>query len=216
MLEFGPRGGSDGEASVVPAARRAVVFDDNAAICMLAVARLKQLGFDAESVVEKAEFFAILESFRPELILLDLSLGDTDAINLFGFLREQNFGGHIILMSGHTATMLDHARRLGEEAGLAVAGVLEKPFRQSDIRAIIDNLDVTVTAPRVPHSDRSNPGLLRDALRNGGLEFWYQPKVALQHQLYCWCRKPRQNPASATGHSDARRLLAASVGSGLE
>jgi EAL domain-containing protein (putative c-di-GMP-specific phosphodiesterase class I)/FixJ family two-component response regulator len=180
MREFSPRGGCDGEASVVWQTRRAVVFDDNAAICMLAVARLKQLGFDAKSVVEKSGFFAILESFRPELILLDLSLGDTDAIDLFGFLRERKFGGYIILMSGHTAGMLDHARRLGEEAGLAMAGVLEKPFRQSDIRAIIDNLDVPATAPRVPHSARSNPALLRDALRNGGLEFWYQPKVALQ------------------------------------
>jgi DNA-binding response OmpR family regulator len=138
MGEFSPRSGCDGEACGVPQARRAVVFDDNAAICMLAVARLKQLGFDAKSVVEKAGFFAILESFRPELILLDLSLGDTDAVELFGLLREQRFGGHVILMSGHSAATLDHARRLGEEAGIAMAGVLEKPFRQRDLCAIID------------------------------------------------------------------------------
>ena len=65
MRELNSRGGSDDKAGAAPQTRRAVVFDDHAAICMLAVARLKQLGFDAKSVVEKAGFLAVLESFRP-------------------------------------------------------------------------------------------------------------------------------------------------------
>jgi EAL domain-containing protein (putative c-di-GMP-specific phosphodiesterase class I)/CheY-like chemotaxis protein len=170
----------DSDCAIATRSRRALVFDDNPAIGALAVGRLIQLGFEAKSVIETAAFVATLESWRPELILLDLSLGDTDAVELFGLLRERNFGGQVILMSGHSGAVLDHARRLGEGSGIAIAGILQKPFHQRDLRALIAKLAVTVAPPLVPQSDQSNPTLLRDALVNGWLEFWYQPKIELE------------------------------------
>jgi EAL domain-containing protein (putative c-di-GMP-specific phosphodiesterase class I) len=156
------------------------VFDDNPAIGVLAVGRLQQLGFEARSVLGKAAFVASLESWRPDLILLDLSLGDTDAIELFEMLSGRNFRGPVILMSGHSGAVLDHARRLGEGSGIAIAGVLEKPFHQRDLRALIANLDIAAAPPPAPQSDQPSPALLHDALAHDWLEFWYQPKIELE------------------------------------
>jgi len=130
--------------------RAALVFDDNPAVGKLLVAKLLELGFDAASVVDKAAFVASLELSHPELIVLDLSLGDTDAIELFGLLRERNFRGFVILISGHSAAVLEHARRLGENSGIAIAGVMEKPFHQRDLRALIANIEVLNIVERAP------------------------------------------------------------------
>jgi EAL domain-containing protein (putative c-di-GMP-specific phosphodiesterase class I)/FixJ family two-component response regulator len=157
-----------------------LIFDDDADVGALAVARLMQLGFDAKSVIEKSTFIAAVESWHPELILLDLSLGDTDAIELLGLLSEQKFLGQVVLMSGHAGTVLDHARRLGEGLGIAIAGVLEKPFRLQNLRDLILNLDAKPMPPRSLKSDHSDPALLHQALANNCLEFWYQPKIDIR------------------------------------
>ena len=171
---------ADGQAGVIATrCRRALVFDDNPAIGALAVSRLIELGFDAKSVVEKTAFVASLVAWRPELILLDLSLGDTDAIEVFGVLSEQRFAGHVILISGHSGAVLEHARRLGEASGIAIAGVLQKPFHQRDLRALVAKLDVVAAPPQALAPDQINPALLRQALANDWLEFWYQPKIEL-------------------------------------
>jgi EAL domain-containing protein (putative c-di-GMP-specific phosphodiesterase class I) len=159
--------------------RRALVFDDQADICALAVIRLVRLGFEAKSVVEKQAFFATIRSWEPELILLDLSLGETDAIELFGLLSEHGFCGHVVLMSGHSVVVLDHARRLGESLGITIAGVLRKPFFQRDLRALVAGLGAAATEPQLREADCASPSILTDALDNECLEFWYQPKVDL-------------------------------------
>jgi EAL domain-containing protein (putative c-di-GMP-specific phosphodiesterase class I) len=159
------------------------VFDDQADIGALAVSRLGHLGFNAKCVVEKAAFLATLEYWRPELILLDLSLRDTDAIELFGLLTEQGFRGQVILMSGHSETVISHARRLGESAGITIPGILNKPFLQCDLRALVAGLGMGTTRPRLDPVAQTCAGLLRAALDNKWLEFWYQPKVDLRTNL---------------------------------
>ena len=181
MSDSAAGSGSKGAAvAVATRSRRALVFDDNPAIGALAVSQLIELGFEAKSVIEKITFVAALESWRPELILLDLSLGDTDAVELFGCLKEQKFGGHVILISGHSGAVLDHARRLGQGSGIAIAGVMEKPFHKRQLRALIANLGAAAEPRLAPQSEQSNPALLRDALANNWLEFWYQPKIELE------------------------------------
>ncbi len=180
MRDFSRGADSGGQAvGVVARSRRALVFDDQADIGALAVIRLFQLGFDAKSVGERSEFLTMASSWRPELILLDLSLGDTDAVELFGLLKQQEFSGRVILMSGHSGFVLDHARRLGEESGITIAGVLKKPFLQRDLCALVAGLGASIAPKKLHGSEHANPAILRQAIDHDWLEFWYQPKVDL-------------------------------------
>lgn len=164
-----------------PAHRHAIVFDDHVEIAQLATRRLEHLGFQVDIIVDKAGFIASIDAGHPDLILLDLSLGDTDAIELFVFLLERRYRGPVILMSGHSGTVLDHACRVGKESGIAIAGVLKKPFHQRDLRTLVSGIiDATPPMPSDQPSGASTPGMLRRALENDSLEFWYQPKIDLK------------------------------------
>jgi EAL domain-containing protein (putative c-di-GMP-specific phosphodiesterase class I) len=153
--------------------------DDQADIGALTVIRLSRLGFNAKAVVEESDFLERLEGWHPDLILLDLSLGGTDAIETFASLNEFGFCGHVILMSGHSDLVLDHARRLGELSGIAIAGVLRKPFLQRDLVALVAGLGEKAGRPRLRKPGQAIPTHLRDVMANNWLEFWYQPKVEL-------------------------------------
>lgn len=162
-------------------ARYAIVFDDQVEIAELATRRLEHLGFEVEIAADKAAFVASIDIRHPDLILLDLSLGDTDAIAVFALLQERKYRSPVILMSGHSGTVLDHACRVGKESGIAIAGVLKKPFHQRDLRALVSGvLDVAPSVPFRQPPDASTPGLLRSALESDSVEFWYQPKIDLR------------------------------------
>jgi EAL domain-containing protein (putative c-di-GMP-specific phosphodiesterase class I)/FixJ family two-component response regulator len=181
MEIMGKRGSGTGESDQIAATGgpRALVFDDHADIGALTVIRLSRLGFNAKAVVEESDFFERLEEWRPDLILLDLSLGGTDAIEIFSSLSVLGFCGHVILMSGHSNSVLDHARRLGELSGIAIAGVLKKPFLQRDLVALVAGLGEKAPRPRWREPSQTTPTLLRNLMDNNWLEFWYQPKVEL-------------------------------------
>lgn len=180
MHDSALRGDNGGALSAVAALwRSALVFDDNPDIGALAASWLTQLRFKTRSVIEKAAFIEAFEASRPELIMLDLSLGDTDAIELFGLLRERSFAGKVILMSGHSGAVLDHARRLGERSGMTIIGVLEKPFRRRDLVALVAGIGTPSASAQDLSTDQSNPDLLREALVHQSVEFWYQPKLEL-------------------------------------
>lgn len=162
-------------------ARYAIVFDDQIEIAELATRRLEHLGFAVEIAADKDAFVASVGVRHPDLILLDLSLGDTDAIEMFAVLQECGYRGPVILMSGHSGTVLDHACRVGRESGIAIAGVLKKPFHQRDLRALVSGvLDVTPDTPSSQPSGDVAPYLLRNALADDLVEFWYQPKIDLR------------------------------------
>ncbi len=164
-------------------ARTAIVFDDQAEIADLVVARLAQVGIAAERTSDRTSFLLAVDSLRPDLIFLDLSLGDTDAIEVLGQLHETRFEGQVILMSGHDESILRHTARLGEGLGIAMAGVMRKPFRAETLWSLVANLQPP-SAPVTVAADRAgDASLARDAIANGWLEFWYQPKVDLATDL---------------------------------
>jgi EAL domain-containing protein (putative c-di-GMP-specific phosphodiesterase class I) len=161
-----------------PLIRTALVVDDHADVCAMLVDQLRRAGLDASGVVSASELTARLGGAHPDLIVLDLALGETDAIMAFDLLAAAGFRGRTILTSGYQQTILDHARLIGERAGLDIAGVLRKPFRQRDLHALLGEGGAAASRPdgRRP---RSEPGLLEEALDRGWISFVYQPKVAL-------------------------------------
>jgi len=156
------------------------VFDDQPEVADLACMRLEQMYFRTRRVSTIDSFLAALLDFHPNLVLLDLSLGETDAVEVLGMLRDVGFAGDVILMSGHAGSILDHTLRIGEGLGLTMAGAIRKPFRAAEFGAAVDNIG------RPSRNDASSkvqpslePNLLRLALSENWIEFWFQPKVEL-------------------------------------
>ncbi|WP_439579763.1 EAL domain-containing response regulator, partial [Elioraea sp.] len=160
--------------------KTAIVVDDHPEICTLVASQLRKLGIAAQGMTSKADLVQALDSPHPDLLLLDLSLGESDAVEIFSVLNERGYTGRVVLMSGHSGSVLDHARRIGERAGVEIGGTLRKPFRRRELETVVSALGgPAVVAP--PHrSEPVEPGLLRAALDNGWVEFWFQPKIDLR------------------------------------
>jgi EAL domain-containing protein (putative c-di-GMP-specific phosphodiesterase class I) len=110
--------------------------------------------------------------------VLDLSLGDSDAIEVLRTLAAARFPGDVLLISGHDAVTVEQVQKIGSRRGLKMLEPLRKPFRVEELRSRIG-----------PAADRTSPqrtdATLEVALQNKWLELWYQPKIDLRTMMVC-------------------------------
>jgi EAL domain-containing protein (putative c-di-GMP-specific phosphodiesterase class I) len=163
-----------------PARSDAFVIDDEAGICKFISLTLKGLGFAPESFqTAQAAASALERGGRPEIVFLDVALGQADAIDVIRSLSARGYGGVVQLMSGHKSELLDDVHRVGVSHGLNMCPPLQKPFRREAIERAVSHLPL-YDRPKIAVSFAPplSPGL-DAALANGWLELWYQPKVGL-------------------------------------
>lgn len=151
---------------------RAFVVEDDDKVSSMIVRALSRLGYSSARYSRLAEIEAAMSIVRPDLLCLDLSLGDTDAVDVLRMAARSRFDGRVILMSGHDVDTLEEVKRIGQSYGLTMLPFLQKPFRIHELNEIVGKADGV--APDATSS------LLGEALRNNWLEVWYQPKIDLR------------------------------------
>ena len=166
------------DSSRVSNGRHAFIVDDEPQVRAFVSKALVGAGFIPHEFSRVPEVEAALTLFKPEVIVLDLSLGATDAVEMMRSLAASRFAGKILLVSGHDATTLDEVRKIGERRGLAMLPSLRKPFRLQELRARLAEV-IEPTSVVAGGSD------LEAALQNNWLELWYQPKIELKSMTVC-------------------------------
>src|SRR6478672_834440 len=82
--------------------------------------------------------------------------------------------GCVQLMSAHGSAVLEHVKSIGEQHRLKMLPVLKKPHETAAILKILQDL-------RLGHPPTAAGRVaLDEALSNGWIEFWYQPKIDLR------------------------------------
>jgi EAL domain-containing protein (putative c-di-GMP-specific phosphodiesterase class I) len=166
----------------------AFVLDDEPQIGALVCKVLETCGFAAQQFISPAPFFSELEIAPPALLVLDLSLGQSDAVEIIRRLEAGRFQGQVLLISGRDEATLNEISQIGEKHGLAMLPPLKKPFRPAHLRQ-------RLTAPAEPAGSKPRGGgtertattkvSLIEALRNDWLEVWYQTKVEVESLSVC-------------------------------
>ena len=156
----------------------AFVVDDEAQVRTFVSRVLSSLGFVTHQFGTAAEVEEGRAKWQPSLVVLDLSLANSDAVEVIRNLATARFGGQVLLMSGNHAGALQDVRASGQSRGLAMLPVLEKPFR---VEALKSAVQAALASRPAPSSDRG----LESALRNNWLDLWYQPKMDLQTGVCC-------------------------------
>ena len=109
------------------------VLDDEAKIAALVC---KVLG--ACGIVPRLRplrlFLAQLKALPPDLVVLDLSLGQSDAVEIIRQLEILKYKGRVLLISGRDDTACREIARIGERHGLTMFTPLRKPFRLVDLK----------------------------------------------------------------------------------
>ena len=114
--------------------RLAFVLDDEARLGVALCKILASIGIDARQFVNVEAFLSELEPCNPDLIFLDLALGQSDAIEVIHQLEARKFKGRVLLISGRDMGTLLEVERIGRTHGLSMLPSLPKPFRTADIR----------------------------------------------------------------------------------
>ena len=170
--------------------RSAFVLDDDPCVGLVLAKMLTALGLANRHFVDAPAFLVAAQAASPDLILLDLALGQSDAIDLIRRLEALKYRGRVLLVSGKDITILNEAERIGRAHGLWMLPPLQKPVRLADLQ---DRLDAPSRPPaahggadggagdqaaaRLAASPQADLG---EALRESWVEVWYQPKIDLK------------------------------------
>ncbi len=166
------------------------IVEDNPAVARFIGRALSDFGVTSvqfNSVEKLAEGLALQ---LPKCIFLDISLGDSDAIDAIRALNAAGFTGTVQLMSGSNTGLLGDVRQVGERHGLRMRPVLAKPFRVEAVRLIVEEEHLGGVAPAAAarseapaetvRIDGAAPEIsLSEALEKNWMELWYQPKFEL-------------------------------------
>lgn len=155
----------------------AFVVDDEAQVRAFVSNALVTTGFKPIQFATSNDVEQALVETIPQLIVLDLSLGDSDAVEVLRILDGIRYQGDVLLISGHDELTLDEVHSIGERRGISMAEPLRKPFRLEQLRERLEKARRDVPA-------RFDAGL-GAALKNDWLELWYQPKIDLKSRMLC-------------------------------
>lgn len=157
---------------------RVLVIDDDEAVCELIVTVAESAGFDASSASTPDDIARAVEG-QFDMVVLDLSLGLMDGIEIMSLLGARRRGLPIILVSGADQSLLESAGRIAEMHKLQVLGTFSKPFSLDVLKDAMGEWTpgtgiVDPTGPQMKvHAD-----LLLDPRY---LHLAYQPKVDMSN-----------------------------------
>jgi len=142
---------------------------------------LAGLGFD--DVVTRDDGNAALDLLRaagdsaPELIFLDINMPRMDGIEFLRRLVEQAYAGSVVLVSAEGPRLLQMTEKLAQAHRVTVLGHLRKPVSLTALAAMMHKWQPASEA--MDKLALYAPEALHAALREGALENFYQPKVAV-------------------------------------
>src|SRR4051794_2866950 len=153
------------------ATNRLLILDDDPGVLNFLAEVGRERRYDVALTGSIQELRSRYPTFDPSLIILDLQYGQGDGIEVLSYLKDQGCRSPIMLISGFDARVLETARRVGLEYGLAIVDALEKPIRLESLARLLETY-------REPDSDEWTADL-RTAIDRGHLIVYYQPKVEL-------------------------------------
>jgi EAL domain-containing protein (putative c-di-GMP-specific phosphodiesterase class I) len=152
------------------------VVDEEASIRHFLSLVLHGAGVDTIEFSDDADLRAAIARRLPDLVFLNVSLESADAIETVIALGRSRFRGHIQLMSSRGAAVLNHVKNIGLQHALSMLPVLKKPFETDAVVRVLRDLKLGTPAGVAAELD------LDEAINNGWIEFWYQPKIDLRRK----------------------------------
>jgi len=119
---------------------RLLLIDDEPALADFMAAAARMTGFDPAIARDQDSFVRAFGEVRPEVVVLDLGMPNTDGVEFLRYLAAESFAGPVLIVSGFDRRVLESAFRLGTEFGLRMVGPLEKPVRLDDLEDLLHSL----------------------------------------------------------------------------
>ncbi|MHB1240594.1 MAG: EAL domain-containing response regulator [Gammaproteobacteria bacterium] len=159
-----------------------MLIDDEPFALRLLARQLANLGFAEVIEFERADdALAVLENDIAAigLVFCDLQMPEFDGVEFVRHVARIKYGGGLVLVSGEDERILKTAKTLAEAHQLNVLGALHKPVAPEALRKILYSQPSSPAPVTADYSARKTYDAeeLRDAITNGELINYYQPKV---------------------------------------
>ncbi|GEM_PF-6603811 len=151
-----------------------LILDDDPSICESLRMISESCGYQAIAVNTIEKFHEQYAHLKPNLITLDLNLGENDGVELLRWLAKNNSPAKIILISGYDGKILHSAQLLGRSLDLNIITALHKPI---DIK----NLKSILLANKADFTEISRESFTH-AIKNENFILYYQPKINIKTQ----------------------------------
>ena len=159
-----------------------LLVDDDPFVTKLIMVQLAQLGHTAVTACGSGgQALAVLETGEPtDLILCDLQMPEMDGVELVRHLVRLSYAGALVLISGEDERILQAARQLATAHRLNVLGSLQKPIFAEQLEAVLARLPMPTATPQPAPTSGYAADELQQAITDGQLINYYQPKVELR------------------------------------
>lgn len=154
---------------------RLLVVDDNPEICEFLRLVSTEMGFDVVDETRAAAALRIIDSFKPNIILLDLRMPDMDGIEMIATLGEKRCDAKIVLISGMDQRTLSSVQSLGLEHKLDMHSTLSKPMSVETIEATLGPLMQALTQATGSEGEETAPSTRQAEV---GFHVRYEPELA--------------------------------------
>ncbi|WP_095189886.1 EAL domain-containing response regulator [Pseudomonas sp. Irchel 3E19] len=137
--------------------------------------------FDLACAKDGEEALDCLKHRDFDLVLTDLLMPGMDGVQFIQGLAAQRSRPALAIMSAASRRMLMGASLVASNLQVKVIGLISKPVNAAALRCLIDQLQAlrqSVPAATHPGIDRQS---ICNALDNGELQAWFQPKKALNN-----------------------------------
>jgi EAL domain-containing protein (putative c-di-GMP-specific phosphodiesterase class I)/ActR/RegA family two-component response regulator len=184
--------------TVRPRANRLLVLDDDPFVPRWIRQVAEHEGYDVTVSGDLQNVRTLYRTFRPTLILIDLTLGGYQGLDALRLLAAERCTMPVILTGAAEAGVLHSASRFGMTLDLSMAGIMAKPIELGQLRralaahvhgnadddtSVIARMlrdgvaaDVSTRRDQMRQEDEAR---LRAAFEAGELRVHYQPQVAL-------------------------------------
>jgi hypothetical protein len=127
-----------------------------------------------ESFDGSAALVAAMAACTPDVVLLDVTTEATNAVEVLHALNKSSYPGLIQLTSHPGVSMVEPIHQLAKLQSLQVLPPLTRPLDQAALRSALKGLTSKVS------QSKAQPVRLDEAIRNGWVQFWYQPKIDIR------------------------------------
>jgi len=115
-----------------PNQKKVLLIDDEHEIVDILKGYLEEEGYLVEQAIDGTKGLALLESFRPDCMIVDLKLPDMSGIDILRKARETYPDTKVIVSTGYVdQSLMDEAEEFGRDA------FIQKPF---DLETIIKEI----------------------------------------------------------------------------
>lgn len=153
---------------------RACIAERKQHVRAFLVETLEDLGFVVHAYDHSGELADALDARQiPDLVVLGIAADSHETSKALRSLAALSFGGKVLLLGPLGLPAVTAMEIVATELGIALLPTLSTPISEADLRG-----SVAMLAPG--HEPDDPPIHLSEAVRNGWLELWYQPEIAVR------------------------------------